>query len=112
MYMSGVSWNLTSEVITRGKEIEWVTPVVSEEYLFVQYQLSFPTPFTLYFFTLSNRKMHYCLYVIPFLTDLLAGTDKNDSADKVAEKLEELSVKEESKESEKKETKEKTEEKQ
>ncbi|XP_014816572.1 PREDICTED: ran-specific GTPase-activating protein [Calidris pugnax] len=41
-----------------------------------------------------------------------AGTDKNDSADKVAEKLEELSVKEESKESEKKETKEKTEEKQ
>ncbi|NXW47430.1 RANG protein, partial [Nyctiprogne leucopyga] len=32
-----------------------------------------------------------------------AGTDKNDSADKVAEKLEELSVKEESKESEKKE---------
>ncbi|KAM6112076.1 LOW QUALITY PROTEIN: ran-specific GTPase-activating protein [Pterocles gutturalis] len=40
-----------------------------------------------------------------------AGTDKNDSADKVAEKLEELSVKEESKESEKKETKEKTEEK-
>uniref|UniRef100_A0A8C0BT52 Ran-specific GTPase-activating protein n=2 Tax=Buteo TaxID=30396 RepID=A0A8C0BT52_9AVES len=41
-----------------------------------------------------------------------AGTDKNDSADKVAEKLQELSVKEESKESEKKETKEKTEEKQ
>ncbi|XP_009693201.1 PREDICTED: ran-specific GTPase-activating protein, partial [Cariama cristata] len=41
-----------------------------------------------------------------------AGTDKNDSADKVAEKLEELSVKEESKESEKKETKEKNEEKQ
>uniref|UniRef100_A0A8V0Z8Z7 Ran-specific GTPase-activating protein n=2 Tax=Gallus gallus TaxID=9031 RepID=A0A8V0Z8Z7_CHICK len=35
-----------------------------------------------------------------------AGTDKNDSADKVAEKLEELSVKEESKEAEKKETKE------
>ncbi|NXI36247.1 RANG protein, partial [Galbula dea] len=40
------------------------------------------------------------------------GTDKNDSADKVAEKLEELSVKEESKDSEKKETKEKSEEKQ
>lgn len=80
-------------------------------FIFVQYQLSLPIPFTLYF-TLSNRKIHYCLYVIPFLTNLLAGTDKNDSADKVAEKLEELSVKEESKESEKKETKEKTEDKQ
>nr|XP_048677903.1 ran-specific GTPase-activating protein isoform X1 [Caretta caretta] len=42
-----------------------------------------------------------------------AGKEKNDSADKVAEKLEELSVKEESKKSEKKEeTKEKIEEKQ
>lgn len=40
------------------------------------------------------------------LINLLAGTDKNDSADKVAEKLEELSVKDESKEAEKKETKE------
>lgn len=81
-------------------------------FIFVQFQLSLPTPFTLYFFTLSNSKIHYCLYVILFLTNLLAGTDKNDSADKVAEKLEELSVKEESRESEKKETKEKTEEKQ
>ncbi|KAL8203593.1 UNVERIFIED_CONTAM: hypothetical protein K2H54_057622 [Gekko kuhli] len=41
-----------------------------------------------------------------------AGADKNDSADKVAEKLEELSVKDESKEPEKKEVKEETEEKQ
>ncbi|XP_025022138.1 ran-specific GTPase-activating protein isoform X2 [Python bivittatus] len=39
-------------------------------------------------------------------------TDKNDSADKIAEKLEDLSVKEESKELDKKEVKEKTEEKQ
>lgn len=59
-----------------------------------------------------NRKILCCLYVTFFLINLLAGTDKNDSADKVAEKLEELSVKEESKESEKKETKEKNEEKQ
>jgi len=56
--------------------------------------------------------MRYCLCVTFFLINLFAGTDKNDSADKVAEKLEELSVKEESKETEKKETKEKTEEKQ
>lgn len=79
--------------------------------IFVQYQLSLPTPFTLCLYS-SNREIHYCLYVTFFLTNLLAGTDKNDSADKVAEKLEELSVKEESRESEKKETKEKTEEKQ
>lgn len=42
----------------------------------------------------------------------LAGSGKNDNAEKVAEKLEALSVKEESKESEDKETKEKAEEKQ
>lgn len=42
----------------------------------------------------------------------LAGSGKNDNAEKMAEKLEALSVKEESKESEDKETKEKAEEKQ
>lgn len=91
--------------------MEWVTPVVSEESLFLSNN-SCLSLLTLYFFTVSNRKIHYCLYVTLFLTNLSAGTEKNDSADKVAEKLEELSVKEESRESEKKETKEKPEEKQ
>lgn len=84
--------------------------MVSEEYLHfcpIPAVSSHPLhPVLLY----SKRKIHYCLCVILFLTNLLAGT--NDSADQVAAKLEELSVKEESRESEKKETKEKTEEKQ
>ena len=43
---------------------------------------------------------------------VLGGSGKNDNAEKVTEKLEALSVKEESKESEDEETKEKAEEKQ
>lgn len=54
----------------------------------------------------------FITFFLGILNPLLAGADKNDSADKVAEKLEELSVKEESKEPEKKEAKEETEEKQ
>lgn len=71
----------------------------------------------------NNRKLscsfsYYFLRLKPVILynvifkHLLAGTDKSDSADKVAEKLEDLSVKEESKASEKKEVKEKSEEKQ
>lgn len=96
--------------------MEWITPVLSGEFIYFcsysKYQLYFPTPLTLHFSFPCNTKIYCCLYVTLFLINLLAGTDKNDSADKVAEKLEELSVKEESKESEKKETKEKNEEKQ
>lgn len=92
--------------------MELVAPVVSEEYLYFC-PIPAVSPHPLHLLLLfSNSKIHYCLYVMLFLTNLLAGTDKSDSADKVAEKLEELSVKEESRESEKKETKEKTEEKQ
>lgn len=43
---------------------------------------------------------------------ILAGSGKNDNAEKVAEKLEALSVKEESKESEDTETKDRVEEEQ
>lgn len=95
--------------------MELITPVLIGEFLYFcshsKYHLSLPHPPLHYSFPYS-RKIRYCLYVTFFLINLLAGTDKNDSADKVAEKLEELSVKEDSKESEKKETKEKTEEKQ